>query len=161
MLKERKNVILQWPKSWFLDSKRCQLIDDEELLRLYDVITCKTREKPHTRLEFVSFTPEMTIFRDARDDKKLIDDEEFLFLYELNSSKNLDIPYRRYYDEFELDKLTDAECKSEFRFFKHDIYTLLNVLNVPEKVICKNLFYVHSCDEAFCISGFKTICISL
>ena len=57
----------------------------------------------------------------------LIDDEELLLLYDLNSSKNLDLPSWRY-DKFDLDTLTDAECKSEFRFLKHDIYTLLDVL---------------------------------
>ena len=79
----------------------------------------------------------MNIFRDAliiANDMKLIDDEEIIFLYELNSSKNLDMPYWRY-DKFDVDNLTDAECKSEFDFFKHDIYNLLDVLNLPEKVI--------------------------
>ena len=49
-----------------------------------------------------------------------------------------------------LDTLTDAKCKSEFRFFKHDIYTLPDVLSPPEKIICQNHFYVYS-DEALCM----------
>ena len=82
------------------------------------------------------FSTKMATFRDARDalmlanDMTLTDNEELLLLYDLNSSKNLDVPYWRY-DNFDLDTLTDAECKSEFRFLKHDIYTLLEVLNPP------------------------------
>ena len=75
----------------------------------------------------------MATFRDAlmlANDMTLIDNEELLLLYDLNSSKNLDLPYWRY-DKFDHDTLTDAECKSEFRFLKHDIYTLLEVLNPP------------------------------
>ena len=82
-------------------------------------------------------------------DMTLIEDEELLLLYDLNSSKNLDIPYWRY-DKFDLDTLTDAECKSKLRFHKHDILTLLEVLNPPEKLICENRFYVYS-DEALCM----------
>ena len=77
------------------------------------------------------FSTKMATFRDARDAlMTLIDNEELLLLYELNSSKNLDLPYWRY-DKFDLDTLTDAECKSKFRFLKHDIYTVLEVLNPP------------------------------
>lgn len=70
-------------------------------------------------------------FREAREalllanDLDLIDDEEMLLLYDLNRSKNLDIPYWKY-EKFELDSLSDEECKSEFRFLKHNIYTLLD-----------------------------------
>ena len=101
------------------------------------------------------FSTKMATFRDERDalilanDMTLIDDEELLLLYDLNSSKNLDLPYWRY-DKFDLDTLTDAECKSEFRFLKHDICTLLKVLNPPEKIVCENRFYVYS-DEALCM----------
>ena len=92
------------------------------------------------------FSTKMATFRDARDalmlanDMTLIDNEELLLLYDLNSSKNLDLPYWRY-DNFDLDTLTDAECKSEFRFLKHDIYTLLEVLNSPgRKSFVKTVF---------------------
>ena len=63
------------------------------------------------------FSTKMATFRDARDalmlanDMTLIDDEELLLLYDLNSSKNLDLPYWRY-DKFDLDTLTDAECRA-------------------------------------------------
>ena len=87
----------------------------------------------------------MATFREAREalllanDLDLIDDEEMLLLYDLNRSKNLDIPYWKY-GKFELDSLSDDECKSEFRFLKHDIYTLLDVLNLPHKITCQNRF---------------------
>jgi len=83
----------------------------------------------------------MVTFSDAREarslanDLDLIDDEEMLLLYDLNRSKNLDIPYWKY-DKFELDSLSDDECKSEFRFLKHDICDLLDVLNLPDKITC-------------------------
>ena len=97
----------------------------------------------------------MATFREAREalllanDLDLIDDEEMLLLYDLNRSKNLDIPYWKY-EKFELDSLSDDECKSEFRFLKHDIYTLLDVLNLPEKITCQNRFSVYS-EEASCL----------
>ena len=92
----------------------------------------------------------MGTFREAREalllanDLDLIDDEEMLLLYDLNRSKDLDIPYWKY-EKFELDSRSDDECKSEFRFLKHDIYTLLDVLNLPEKITCQNRF--------FCVQG--------
>ena len=97
----------------------------------------------------------MATFREAREalllanDLDLIDDEEMLLLYDFNTSKNLDIPYWKY-EKFELDSLSDDECKSEFRFLKHDIYALLDVLNLPDKITCQNRFFVYS-DEALCL----------
>ena len=50
----------------------------------------------------------------------LIDDDECLLLYDLNRSKNLHLPYHSY-EKFDLDSLSEDECKSEFRFDKRDI----------------------------------------
>ena len=47
----------------------------------------------------------------------LIDDEEFALLYDLNTSKNPDYPYWKY-KPFDLDSVADAECKTEFRFYR-------------------------------------------
>ena len=97
----------------------------------------------------------MATFREAREvlllanDLDLINDEAMLLLYDFNTSKNLDIPYWKY-EKFELDSLSDDECKSEFRFLKHDIYALLDVLNLPDKIACQNRFFVYS-DEALCL----------
>ena len=88
----------------------------------------------------------MVTFREAREalllanDQDLIDDEEMLVLYDLNRSRNLDIPYWKY-EKFELDSLSDDECKSVFRFLKHDIYTLLDALSLPDKITCQNRFF--------------------
>jgi len=97
----------------------------------------------------------MATFREAREalllanDLNLIDDEELLLLYDVNTSKNLEIPYWKY-DKFDLDSLSDDECKSEFRFLKHDIYALVDVFNLPDKITCPNRFSVYS-DEALCM----------
>ena len=82
-------------------------------------------------------------------DQKLIDDEEFLFLYDINQSKNPDFPYWAY-DTFDLDKLTDSECKAEFRFLKGDIYNLKEILGIPDEIRCYNRLVVDGI-EALCI----------
>ena len=66
-----------------------------------------------------------------------ISDEEFVLLYDINSSKNCDIPYWKY-DSFDLDKMTDDECKAEFRFLKNDIYALTDILQLPDEIVCYN-----------------------
>ena len=42
------------------------------------------------------------------------------------------------HDSFELDLLTDAECKSEFRFYGNYIYKLTKVLNISDEIISCN-----------------------
>ena len=66
-----------------------------------------------------------------------IDDTEFALLYDLNSSENLEFPYWKY-GRFDLDSMTDDECKAEFRFFKNDIYLLGEVLDIPDIMKCPN-----------------------
>ena len=63
----------------------------------------------------------MAAFREAREALVLAHDfdlfnrdRERLILYEFNFSKNLVIPYWKY-NKFELDSLSDDECKSEFQ----------------------------------------------
>ena len=70
-------------------------------------------------------------------DKNIITAEEYFLLNDLNTSKNLDVPYWQH-DSFEIDLLTDAECKSEFRFYRNDIYRLAEVLNIPQEIVCYN-----------------------
>ena len=82
----------------------------------------------------------MVTFREVREtlllahDENIITTEEYFLLNDLNTSKNLDFPYWQH-DSFELDLLTDAECKSEFRFYGNDIYRLAEVLNIPGKIV--------------------------
>ena len=67
----------------------------------------------------------------------LINTDEFILLYDVNKPKN---PVLRYtnYDHFDLDKMTDDECKTEFRFYKNDTYNLTDVLTLPDRIICYN-----------------------
>ena len=88
----------------------------------------------------------MATFREAREALMIayqdgsIDDTEFALLYDLrhlNSSENLEFPYWKY-GRFDLDSMTDDECKAEFRFYKNDIYLLGEVLDIPEIMKCSN-----------------------
>ena len=63
--------------------------------------------------------------------------------------KNPDLPYTNY-ECFDLDKITDDECKTEFRFYKNDIYNLADVLTLPDRIICYNGVNVDMV-EALCI----------
>ena len=81
--------------------------------------------------------------------ENLIDEEEFILLYDINTSKNPDFPYWTY-EKFQLDNLTDDECKAEFRFLKNDIFELAEVLHIPEEVTTYNRVKVDGL-EALCI----------
>ena len=88
---------------------------------------------------FHQLAEKMTALRDVRNmilwsyEDDIIDEEECIFLYDVNSSKNLDYPYWNY-ERFDIDNLTDAECWSEFRFLKNDIFVLKDVLRIPDTV---------------------------
>ena len=84
-------------------------------------------------------------------DQNIIDDDELLLLYDLNSSKNPDFPYWRY-DYFDLDKLSDAECKAEFRFLKEHIYELKEVFGIPDEIRTYN---------RLCVNGIESLCMFL
>ena len=60
-----------------------------------------------------------------------ISDEEFLLLFDINKSRNPDFPYWKY-KSFELDSMSDDECRAEFRFYKNDVYLLAETLKVPD-----------------------------
>ena len=61
----------------------------------------------------------------------ILDDEELLLLYEEYSPKNPDFCY-----EFSLDDINDAECLAEFRFRKHDLPLLAEVLQIRDSFTC-------------------------
>ena len=67
----------------------------------------------------------------------MIDAAECLLLYDVNSPKNPDIPYWSY-ERFDLDLMTDDRCKTEFRFYKNDIYEQSEILNLPDRIVCYN-----------------------
>ena len=79
----------------------------------------------------------------------MIDATECLLLYDVNSPNNLDIPYWSY-ERFDLDLMTDNECKTEFSCYKNDIYKLSEILNLPDRIVCYNGMNVDR-TEAFCI----------
>jgi len=66
-----------------------------------------------------------------------IDETEFALLYDLNSSENLEFPYWKY-GRFDLDSMTDDECKAGFRFYKNDIVLLGEFLDIPGITKCPN-----------------------
>ena len=75
----------------------------------------------------------------------------FLYLYDISRSDNLDHPYWNY-NSFKLEDLDDAECWSEFRFYKHDIYRLKEVFHIPDVVKTSN---------HLAVGGMETLCIFL
>ena len=79
----------------------------------------------------------------------IIDDEEFVLLYDVNKSRNPDYPYWSY-EKFNLDSLSDDECKAEFRFLRSDIHRLLDIFQFPESFMCYN-GTVYDSTEALCI----------
>ena len=81
----------------------------------------------------------------------IINTEEFILLYDLNSSKNPDFSFWCY-ENFDLDKFNDDECKASFRFLKNDVYFLKEVLDIPDQIICPNRSVV---------SGIEALCILL
>lgn len=89
----------------------------------------------------------MATFREAREalmlgnDLDLINDEELLLLYDVNTSKNLDIPYWKY-DKFDLDSLSDDECKSEFRFLKRYLRFTRRVKSSSQSHLSESFFRV-------------------
>ena len=63
-------------------------------------------------------------------DANLISDEDFVLLYEMFPSKNPNFPYDEY-ARFDLDNMSEAECKAEFRFEKNDLPVLAEALQIP------------------------------
>ena len=61
----------------------------------------------------------------------MINATECLLLYDVKSPQNPDIPYWSY-ERFDLDLMTDDECKTEFRFYKNDTYEMSEISNLPD-----------------------------
>ena len=59
-------------------------------------------------------------------DANLLSDEDFLFLYEMFPSKNPNFSFDEY-SRFDLDNMSEAECKAEFRFDKKDLAEALEI----------------------------------
>lgn len=67
-------------------------------------------------------------------DQNVIDDLEFALLYDANKSREI-FPYWKF-QPFDLSSWDDTECKTELRFSKKDLPDLLDVLDIPDKIIC-------------------------
>ena len=70
-------------------------------------------------------------------------------LFDLNTSENLDYLYWKY-QLFDLDRLSDNEGRTYFRFYKSDINLLIENLQIPVEITCYN-GSVFSGLEAFCV----------
>ena len=81
--------------------------------------------------------------------EKLINDEEYVLLYNINKPSSPDLPYWRY-NKFHLDDMSDEECKSEFCFFRSDVYSLAEALQIPDVITCFNSLKCNSA-TALCI----------
>ena len=104
-------------------------------------------ETKHERL-LVSFheLQELFLFSHAQGN---LDDEELLLLYKEYSPKNPDFCHENF-GRFSLDDVNDAECLAEFRFRKHDLSLLAEVLQIPHSFTCEQRT-VSSGMEALCI----------
>ncbi|CAH3195552.1 unnamed protein product [Porites evermanni] len=81
----------------------------------------------------------------------ILDDEELLILYEEYWPKNPDFCYENY-ERFSLDDMNDAECLAEFRFRKHDLPLLAEVLQIPDSF---------TCSQRTVTSGMEGLCVLL
>ena len=82
---------------------------------------------------------------------KTINDTKFLLLYDINSCSNLHLPYWKY-DRFLLEDMNGDECEAEFRFLREDIYTLHDIMNIPE---------MFTCYDGVKVTGKEGLCILL
>ena len=80
-----------------------------------------------------------------------INDTEFFLLYDINSCSDLHLPYWTY-DHFLLEVMNRDECEAEFRFLREDIYTLHDILNIPE---------MFTCYDGVKVTGIEDLCILL
>ena len=87
----------------------------------------------------------------------LIDDDEGLLLHDLNRSKNLDLPYHSY-EKFNLNSVSEDECKSEFRFDKRDIYRLSDLFEIPEEIRCYNAMVFNKEEALYYLKRFAYPC---
>ena len=65
--------------------------------------------------------------------ENITDADEFLLLYDANQSKPI-YPYWKY-NTFDVGMIDDEQSFIDFRFGKNDLYTLLDVFNIPNRII--------------------------
>ena len=80
--------------------------------------------------------------------ENIIDSDEFILLYDANMSKDI-YPYWKY-SHFDMRTFDDEQCVVDRGFSKAHLYTLLDVLNISDRVatvqstVCENI-------EALCV----------
>ena len=67
----------------------------------------------------------------------LLDFDEAVLLYDINQSSNPNFPYWEY-QHFNIEIMSDDECKAEFRFLKRDIQLLHDKLQIPQELVTAN-----------------------
>ena len=81
----------------------------------------------------------------------IIDDEECILLQAQSQGVSHNPIIRHWeYPPFDLDSMTDDECKAEFRFLKEDVTRLATVFGLPEVIHTTNRHVIPSI-EALCI----------
>ena len=99
----------------------------------------------------------MAAFEDFRQllilyyDANLINDEDFVLLYDMFPSRNPSFPYYEYAC-FDLNNMSEAECKAEFRFEKKDLPTVAEALQIPPSFKLR---------QGSIVSGMEGLCILL
>ena len=99
----------------------------------------------------------MAAFEDFRQllilyyDANLINDEDFVLLYDMFPSRNPSFPYYEYAC-LDLNNMSEAECKAEFRFEKKDLPTLAEALQIPPSFKLR---------QGSIVSGMEGLCILL
>ena len=81
----------------------------------------------------------------------MLDEDKFSLLHEQFVPKNSNFSYE-VYDRFSLYEGNDAECLAQFRFRKHDLQILSEVLQIPGSLRC----YQRSV-----VDGMEGLCILL
>ena len=82
--------------------------------------------------------------------ENVIDADEFLLLYDANQSKPI-YPYWKY-NTFDVGIIDDEQSFIDFRFGKNDLYTLLDVFNIPNRIIAS---------QGTACSDIEALCILL
>ena len=97
----------------------------DDLVKLFFALY-KLKRFGHSMAMFEDFRLLLVLYNDAN----LISDEDFLLLYEMFMSKNPNFPYHEY-SRFDLDNMSEPECKAEFKFNKNDLPVLAEALQIP------------------------------
>ena len=115
-------------------------------------LACINPQKPINSLDMAGNDVNAAVFM-ARN-MNVINDQEMALLENVNRPNgHLIIPYWQY-EKFDLDEMSNDECKSEFRFDKRDIFNLKDILHFPEAIIRSHLYTLEACCISLQIFGY-------